>query len=100
MFCFSFDRVVRLEPLSTPWIGGWIRGLLRRVPDFFFPAAFNTFDEWTGPRNALAGCPSSWEGLLLLGRNACPVVGRKTRLPELGRGGIRHRGRALGVAIL
>jgi hypothetical protein len=39
-----------------------------------------------GPRDALAGCPSLWEGFLLLGRNTCPVVGRRTRLPELGRG--------------
>jgi len=61
-------------------------GVLRRGPGFFFPAAFDTFDERTGPRDALAGCPSLWEGLLLLGPNACPVVGRRTRLPEPGRG--------------
>ena len=57
-------------------------------PGLFFPVAFDTFDEWTGPRDALAtgcGCPSLWEGFFLLGRNACPVVGRRTRLPVLGR---------------
>ena len=54
--------------------------------DFFLTAAFDTFDKWTGPRDALAGCPSLWEGLLLLGRDACPVVGRRALLPELGGG--------------
>jgi hypothetical protein len=45
-----------------------------------------TFDEWTGPRDAFAGCLSLWEAFLFLGSNACPVVARRTRLPEL-RGG-------------
>ena len=39
-----------------------------------------------GQEMRLPDRPSLWEGFLVLGRNACPVVGRRTRLPELGRG--------------
>lgn len=53
----------------------------------FFPVAFDIFDGWAGPRDVFAtGCPSLWEGSLLPGRDACPVVGRRTRLPVRNRG--------------
>jgi hypothetical protein len=58
-------------------------------PGFFFPATFETFDEWTGLRDMLTTgwvSLSFWEGFLLLGRNTYPIVGRRTRLPVLGRG--------------
>ena len=75
-----------LEDNGKPLEDTFCEMLSRRWGPFLFPAAFETFDEWTGPRDAFVGCPSLWEAFLLLGSNACPVVGRRTRLPELGGG--------------
>lgn len=58
----------------------------RRGGAFLFPAAFETFDEWAGPRDAFAGCPSIREPFVLLGSNVRSVAERRTRLPELGGG--------------
>lgn len=62
---------------------------------FFFLAAFDTFDEWTRLRDTLASCLSFWDSFLLLGRNACPVVGQRTCLLELGQGKFDLEGECL-----
>jgi hypothetical protein len=61
-----------------------LQDVRRRRGPFLFPAAFETFDDWIEPRDALAtgcGCPSLREGSLL-DRDVCPAVGRRARVPR------------------
>jgi hypothetical protein len=67
-----------LEDNGKPSEDTFCKMFSRRWGPFLFPAAFETFDEWTGPRDAFAGCPYLWEAFLLLSNNACPVLGRRT----------------------
>ena len=55
----------------------------RLGPGFFFPVAFDTLDEWIGPRDASGG-PSLRVRFFLLGCNACSSLGLGSRSPGSG----------------